>query len=84
MPHQDTSPEVVTVSIVRPMNDHGAIVAEVVETGELRHLVTYDSAALEARLSALPRTTSLSLHLEQLPARGNCWQVLGIEPLSGS
>lgn len=65
------------VTIRRPVNDHGAMTVEVVETNAHRTVVSFDGD-LRSTLAALPTGTTLPMALERLPERGDCWHVADV------
>ncbi|KAB1194100.1 hypothetical protein GJR96_11935 [Haloferax sp. MBLA0076] len=64
------------VRIEREMNDHGAMTVRVVQTGELRTVVEYESPRLRDRLEDARRGTEMPLRIAPAPGRGNSWVVL--------
>ncbi|KAB1188297.1 MULTISPECIES: hypothetical protein [Haloferax] len=64
------------VEIEREMNDHGAMTVRVVETGELRTVVEYESPSLREQLEKARAGMELPLRFAPAPGRGNSWVVL--------
>jgi hypothetical protein len=67
-----------TVTVVRSMNDHGAMTVEATETNDTRHIVEYADEDVEETLAQLPQGATVPLKLERIGGRGNCWRVAGL------
>ncbi|WP_416839866.1 hypothetical protein [Haloferax sp. DFSO52] len=65
------------VRIEREMNDHGAMMVRVVETGELRTMVEYTSLHIHDRLEQARVGMEMPLQMTHSPGRGNAWVVFG-------
>ena len=71
-------PTTVTVRVARSMNDHGAMTVEEPETNACYQIVEYASPRLRRYLDRFSRGEVLSLELERIETRGNCWRAVGV------
>jgi hypothetical protein len=60
------------------MNDHGAMTVEESATNASYQVVEYASPALRERLERLSRGDEVTLELERIETRGNCWRAVAI------
>ena len=67
-----------TVTVREPMNDYGSMLVSVDETNCTRHIVEYEDDDLETALAGLPAGSTLSMQMEQIETRGNCWRVTAL------
>lgn len=73
----------VTVVVRRPMNGHGTMTVEVVETNETRHVVDYATPLIRSTLSALPEGTTIPVELVRVGIRSNVWRVVDLPSNDG-
>ncbi|ELZ98724.1 hypothetical protein C440_00170 [Haloferax mucosum ATCC BAA-1512] len=71
-----TGVETRLVRVERPMNDHDAMTVRVVQTGELRTLVGYETPELRDRLEVLSEGSEFPIRLSPSRGRGNSWVAL--------
>lgn len=67
-----------TVTVREPMNDYGSMLVSIDESSSTRHIVEYADDDIESALSGLPAGSTLSVEMEQIETRGNCWRVTAL------
>jgi hypothetical protein len=67
--------ETVVASVLRPMNDHGTVTVEITDRHSTRHVVEYETPAVERTLSAMPKGATLRLVMTPIESRANVWRV---------
>ncbi|TQQ82710.1 hypothetical protein EGH24_04490 [Halonotius terrestris] len=72
--------QVVTCTIKRPMNSHGALMLAAVSGCRTFHVVEYDSPRIQATLARRNRGTTVRVCLQRVESRGEAWRVTGLEP----
>ena len=68
-----------SVTVRRPMNEHGAMCVEVGEAHATRHVVDYEDPEIRQTLESLPQGTTLPLEMEPLEDRANVWRAVAID-----
>lgn len=73
--------EPVVATVIRPMNDHGTLTVEVAAEHSTRHIVEYETAAVERTLAAMPEGSTLRVVMTPIEGRANVWRVAAPDPL---
>lgn len=68
----------IAVAVTKPMNDHGAMAVESVDTNACYQVVEYASPRLRRYLGRFSRGETIALELERIETRGNCWRAVAV------
>lgn len=76
--HSAKAKKVQTVTILREMNQYGALTVSLKDENATKHIVEYATDELESTLRELPSGSSIPLATEPIGTRGNAWRATSL------